>query len=106
MNNKNNIKFSWDEAKNARNIAKHGVSFEEAKHIFSDPNTFEIFDSKHNLDEDRWKIIGMNGWGLFTVICTEDEDEEDETIRIISARKADKKEKEVYFYGYSSFYTG
>ena len=93
-----NFLFSWDEKKNAANKEKHGVSFEEAKYIFNDPNTIEIYDCKHNMTEDRWKIIGMNGWGLFTVICTE----KDETIRIISARKADKKEEEVYFYGYSA----
>jgi len=101
MNIRINYRFEWDEEKNAINKSKHGVSFEEAKYIFNDPNTVEIYDCQHNMTEDRWKIIGMNGWGLLTVICTEN----NKIIRIISARKADKKEEEVYFYGYSSIYT-
>ena len=96
-----NYRFSWDEEKNAKNKTKHGVSFDEVKFIFDDPNLMEIYDRKHDMAEDRWKVIGMNCWGLFTVICTEI----DNTIRIISARKADKKEEEVYFYGYNSICT-
>ena len=91
------LKFEWGENKNAFNIKKHGVSFEEAKMVFYDPESVEVYDNEHSLTEDRWKIIGLSGCFLLKIICTE----KNGLIRIISARKADKKDEEVYFYGYS-----
>jgi hypothetical protein len=91
------LKFEWDERKNAVNIMKHGVSFEDAKLIFYDPKCIEIYDCGHSLHEDRWRLIGLSGYNILTVIFTE----KDGFYRIISASKADKKEEEVYFYGYS-----
>ena len=91
------IKFKWNENKNDINIKKHGISFEDAVTIFSDPNNAEIYDGKHSLSEIRWKKIGLCGCEALSVIFTE----KDDIIRIISARKADKKEEKEYFDGYS-----
>jgi uncharacterized DUF497 family protein len=96
------FEFEYDEKKNAENIIKHGVSFEDAEKVFYDPNRTEIFDKLHSIKEERWKIIGLAGWKLLTVICTERKGK----VRLISARKADKKEKEDYFYGNSKTHSG
>jgi uncharacterized DUF497 family protein len=90
------LKFEWDEEKNAINKKKHGVSFETAKRIFFDPKRFETLDKIHSIFEERWKTVGFSGLSLLRVIFTE----RDYSIRIISAQKADKDEEEEYFYGY------
>ena len=90
------IEFEWDEEKNAQNILKHGVSFEDAICVFSDPARYERFDWVHSINEDRWKITGFSGCVILTAFFTERKG----LIRIFSVRKADKKEQEVYFYGY------
>jgi len=90
-------KFEWDEKKNIINIKKHGVSFHEAKMIFFDPGCHMIFDKKNSIFEDRWKATGLSGSIIYNVIFTE----RNGYIRIISARKSDKREEEAYFYGYS-----
>jgi len=92
------LKFEWDERKNAINIRKHKVSFEEATVVFSDPKRYEEFDGIHSLFEKRWKVIGLAGIKVLFVCFTERND----VIRLISARKADKKEMEAYFYGYGT----
>jgi uncharacterized DUF497 family protein len=89
-------KFEWDEEKNALNWMKHGILFEEAKMVFHDPRRVDIYDREHSLFEDRWNTIGLYNCDIFSVIYTMRKG----IIRIISARKADKKEKEAYFYGY------
>ena len=89
------LEFEWDERKNAKNIKKHNVSFEEAAAVFSDPQRYEVFDSIHSLMEKRWIVIGLAGSKMYHVIFTERKNR----IRIISARKANKKNMEVYFYG-------
>ena len=89
------LKFEWDENKNAVNINKHGVSFEEAAAVFSDPRRYEMYDGIHSLIEKRWIIIGLAGFKLLKVSFTERKDK----IRLISARKANKKDMEVYSYG-------
>ncbi|MDR2543159.1 MAG: BrnT family toxin [Treponema sp.] len=90
------LQFEWDENKNTINKRKHGVSFEEAVMVFSDPERYEMFDGIHSIFEKRWKTIGLAGWNVLIVSFTESID----TIRIISARKADKNFIEEYFYGY------
>jgi len=90
------LKFEWDTNKNDANLMKHGVSFKDAMYVFFDPKHLEIHDNKHSLAEDRWRLIGLNCCDLLTVVYTERNDQ----IRIISARKADKKETEEYYYGY------
>jgi len=89
------LKFEWDENKNVKNIKKHKVSFEEATMVFSDLRRYEIFDKKHSLIEKRWIVIGLAGIKILRVIFTE----RNEKIRIITAKKADKNDMEVYFYG-------
>jgi uncharacterized protein len=91
-----NIDFEWDEEKNVKNIRKHKINFELAKKVFFDPRRFETFDIKHSIFEERLMTVGFSGLKLLTVIFTE----RDNFIRIISARKAEKDEKEEYFYGY------
>jgi hypothetical protein len=91
------IEFEWDERKNAVNIKKHGVSFEEAALVFNDPCRYERYDKIHSFLEKRWIIVGFAGWKVLRVIITERYN----TIRIITARKADKNDEKRYFYGYS-----
>ena len=91
-----NIDFEWDEEKNVKNIRKHKINFELAKKVFFDPKRFEIIDKKHSLNEERLKTVGFSGVALLSVIFTE----RDDSVRIISARKAEKDEEEEYFYGY------
>jgi len=88
--------FEWDHYKNNVNIMKHGVSFEDAAIVFNDPMRIERFDHKHSKAEERWIITGLAGVNILVVNCTERAGK----IRIISARKADKKYIEEYFYGY------
>ena len=84
----------WDESKNVRNRTEHGVSFEEASTLFaSGAEYLEIFDEAHSTDEDRFIAIGPVARGLVLVAYTE---REDDTIRIISARWATKREAEMY----------
>jgi len=91
------LEVVWDEEKNALNKRKHKISFEEAKKVFLDPGRFETIDKKHSLNEERLKTIGFSGVVLLSVVFTE----RDNSVRIITARKADRKEEEEYFYGYS-----
>ena len=92
------FRFEWDEEKNALNKLKHGVSFEIAKMVFFDPKRIEVFDWKHSIAEERWKVIGISGFVPLIISCTE----RNNSIRIISARKANKNEEKEYFYGYST----
>ena len=89
-----NVRFSWDEKKNLANIKKHGVNFDLAVHVFSDPLRKEYYDDRHSLiGEDRTIAIGLAGNRLLFVSFTESDME---TIQIISARKADKNERRYY----------
>lgn len=84
--------FSWDAKKAKANIEKHGVSFEEAVTVFYDPLAKSAQDPDHSDQEDRFILIGhiQKNNLLFVVHVYK---ENSETIRIISARKATKKEK-------------
>lgn len=73
--------FVWDEDKNQENIAKHGVSFEEAQHAFGDPYSLIIEDDEHSSDEDRWFCVGVIKRGIVTVRFTY----RDDKIRIFGA---------------------
>ena len=89
------LQFEWDDEKEQINIAKHGIDFEIASHVFLDPDRLEIFDEKHSTAyEDRYITIGLVE-DIMTVVYTE----RTNALRIISARIATKKEKESY-YGY------
>jgi len=80
------MKFEWDENKNIKNMKKHGISFEKALRVFLDSNIITVPDPFE--DEERWDALGMIDNVVF-VVYTE---RENETIRIISARKATKEE--------------
>jgi uncharacterized DUF497 family protein len=88
------VKFIWDEEKNHANIKKHGVDFNDAVRAWYDPDRLDFFDEEHSLDEVRWIFLGaVSGVVLFVVETEPDE----ETVRIISARHASKKEEDVYY---------
>ena len=85
--------FVWDTAKNERNKAKHGLSFEVASRIFSDPLLYQDFDYAHSDEEDRERFVGkIEGYYIITVIATD----RNGRTRIISARRATKKEVCIY----------
>ncbi len=89
------MRFDWDDRKNRTNFEKHGVWFEEAQIVWADARSTEFFDSEHSEDEERFLRIGISSRlkVLLIVFC---EREDGETIRIVSARKASRKEQEQY----------
>jgi uncharacterized DUF497 family protein len=92
------IRFDWDPGKARRNLRKHGIGFTEASTVFSDTLSITIPDPDHSEDEERWVTIGLsNRQRLLVVVHTE----EDETIRLISARRADRLERRKYEEGKS-----
>lgn len=88
------MNYEWDEVKEKLNIAKHGVSFDEAASVFGDEYGLIIFDKDHSNDEERFYLLGMSEKDriLLVVHCYKEND----TIRIISARKAMAREKKQY----------
>jgi uncharacterized DUF497 family protein len=87
------LKFTWDEQKAATNLTKHGVDFHEAGTIFNDPHSITVDDDLHSFDEVRYFTIGRSAHGrLLSVAHTEDDDR----IRIISARPATRAEANQY----------
>lgn len=94
------IRFDWDEAKNLSNQRKHGVSFEDASEVFRDPLFVSLKDRIED-GEQRWRTFGeVEGCLLLmvahTVIETNEHDESVEMMRIISARRATRKERQRY----------
>ena len=89
------VKFSWDATKNESNQKKHGVSFEEAKSVFLDGFARLIADPDHSETEDRFILIGFSRRTRLLVVC-HCYLEEDDVIHIISARKAEKSERNTY----------
>ena len=89
------ISFEWDLEKAEINLKKHEVSFEEAKTVFYDPNALLIADPEHSEDEDRFIILGISNNSKVLIVC-HCYRENDEVIRIISARKATTNEKKQY----------
>jgi uncharacterized protein len=85
--------FEWDTEKAARNKEKHGVSFDEASTVFDDPLFIMVIDVAHSSDEERYITIGMSKDGNLLIIAHTDRNDH---IRIISARKATKKEENYY----------
>jgi uncharacterized DUF497 family protein len=89
------LRFDWDEAKNKSNRTKHGIWFEEALGVFDDPNGRMFADPKHSDEEERFILLGTSSAGrtLVVVHCYRDGES---LVRIISARKATKKERRFY----------
>ena len=90
------LTFVWDERKNRANERKHGVSFEEARTAFYDENVKEYFDPDHSAEEDRFILLGISSRLRVPVVC-HCYRESEVMIRIISARRADKIERGVYW---------
>ena len=87
------MRFEWDDEKAISNLEKHGVSFGEATEVFYDPNALEDYDPGHSHEENRFFIIGLSSRRLLYVIYAE---RTGDIVRIISARRADKAERENY----------
>ncbi|MBK6637520.1 MAG: BrnT family toxin [Rhodocyclaceae bacterium] len=89
------IAFEWDAVKAVANKKKHGVSFEEAQSIFYDEFAVQFFDDEHSAEEDRFPMLGMSTEARLLLVC-HCERESGSLIRIISARKATKRESSFY----------
>lgn len=90
------ISFSWDSKKNAANKKKHGISFDEAKTVFYDETAIRYYDPDHSEDEDRFLMVGLSQKLRILIVCHCFR-EEDSVIRIISARKATRREEDAYW---------
>ena len=90
------MKFEWDAQKNAYNKIKHGLTFEEAQTVFDDRNAVILNDKLHSLNEERFIIIGLDKIFRMLTVCYCERGEDNEIIRIISARRATKQENYLY----------
>jgi uncharacterized DUF497 family protein len=91
----NELRFEWHSTKSAVNAKKHGISFEEAKSVFSDENAKLISDPDHSDDEDRFILLGIS-IRLRTLVVCHCYRGDDNIMRIISARKATTSESKKY----------
>jgi len=87
------LEFVWDPAKAAANIRRHGVSFPEASTAFADPNSLTVPDPDHSATEERWILLGLSTRSRLLIVA---HTERGDVIRLISARKATRKERTVY----------
>mgnify|MGYP001594855972 CR=1 FL=1 len=90
------ITFDWDKEKNLSNQKKHGISFEEAQTVFVDENALLIRDPDYSDEEDRFILLGLSVKLRILVVCHFYR-KNDEIIRIISARKAERFEQKQYW---------
>jgi hypothetical protein len=86
------MRFAWDEKKNQSNLLKHGFDFNKAIEIFNEPFIIKL-DERVDYGEDRWIILGKIKEGIILVAFTIRNDE----IRLISARTASRKERNIYY---------
>lgn len=91
-----NIEFAWDQGKARSNLAKHGVSFEEAQTVFLDESARLIDDPDHSENEDRFLLLGYSFQARCLMVshCYR---QSETVIRLISARRATVQEEEVYW---------
>ena len=89
------IRFEWDLKKAEGNLRKHKVSFEDAQSVFVDEQALLIDDPDHSEDEDRFVLLGMSQ-SLRLLVVVHCYRAEGKVIRIISARKADARERSIY----------
>jgi uncharacterized DUF497 family protein len=87
------MELEWDEEKAAANLAKHKVSFEEAKTVFDDPLYVDFYDPDHSVDEHRYIIIGESHQRRLLIVSYT---ERDDVVRLISAREVTRSERETY----------
>jgi len=88
------MNFEWDADKAQKNLEKHGVRFEVAEAVFIDPNHITAIDDRFDYGEERLVTLGQTYDGVLVVVTTERD--EGQIIRIISARKANKRERIAY----------
>ena len=91
-----NIEFAWDRRKARSNLAKHGVSFEEAQSVFLDESARLIDDPDHSEEEGRFLLLGYS-FRARCLIVSHCYRESNGVIRLISARRATAREKQVYW---------
>lgn len=89
------MQFEWDDEKEKINIVKHGIDFTTAARVFKDENRLELYDETHSDTEDRYITIGIIDGIAYLVMVVYTEREE--AIRLISARKATKQERRMYY---------
>ena len=89
------IEFEWDAPKASANLRKHQVSFEDAKSVFYDEFAMQFFDEDHSSEEERFLMLGMSSDAKLLIVC-HCERQQGLVIRIISARKASKRESAFY----------
>jgi uncharacterized DUF497 family protein len=87
------MEFEWDPRKAAANIRKHRITFDEAMTVFADARSITAYDPDHSADEDRFLTIGRSANDRILFVSHTDRGA---IIRIISARKADKQERQEY----------
>ncbi|KNZ34581.1 MAG: hypothetical protein AD742_00160 [Methylibium sp. NZG] len=87
------MEFQWDPAKAVLNLRKHGVAFEEATTAFADPRSLAIADPLHSEGESRFVLLGRSQAGRMLAVVHTDRGD---TIRLISARTATRKERKTY----------
>lgn len=89
------LRFEWDEFKAENNEQKHGISFNEAQTAFYDENARLRYDSEHSIDEERYILLGMSS-SLRLLVVSHLYQKDIELVRIISVRKATKRERQQY----------
>ena len=88
------MELEWDDVKDGSNRRKHGLSFVEARRLFeSNDDYLEIFDATHSDTEDRFIAIGTIARGIIVVVFTE---RDEDRIRIVGARFANRREQDLY----------
>ena len=85
--------YEWDQKKAATNLERHGVSFDEAATVFSDPLYIDFYDPDHSVDEHRYLIMGQSTAGRLLIVSYT---ERDEVVRLISARELTSIERRAY----------
>lgn len=90
------LKFEWDDNKDKANARKHGVSFDEAQTVFYDEYAIQFFDPEHSESEDRFILLGTS-FKLNALVVCHCFRRDETVVRIISARKADIDEAQVYW---------
>ena len=90
--------FEWDPAKARQNLRKHGVSFERASEVFLDPLMISVEDEEHSEDEERWATLGRDKSSVVLVVIHtfREMDADNCSIRLISARRATRREAKQY----------
>lgn len=91
------MKIEWDTEKERTNIRKHGITFEQAAYVFSDTFALNKYDEEHSHEEDRWILLGKSlNETILVVVHIFRSNSSTELVRIISARKATKREQLAY----------